>query len=153
MNKIKIALLFIILLSIIGYVFFKEHEVEFVKIETIKTNENQNYPNAYEFIHTNEELISYINRNAKTKYFFDKLKKEKFDFENFSYAIVYGNELKSMRYSYYISLFKDPTPKQYKPKNKLFVDVEYSLSTHQSNKNIYIYRINSNKKIRGIYGP
>lgn len=152
MNKIKIALLFIIPLSIIGYIFLKENNVKFVKIEIIKTDENQNYPNAYEFIHSNEELINYIDRNTKTKYFFDKLKKEKFDFENFSYVIVYGNEIKKMKYSYYISLFKDPTPKQYKPKNKQFVDLEYSPNT-QGSKNIYIYRINSNKKIRGIYGP
>lgn len=147
----KIVLLLVIILFTIGYIFLKENNIEFVKIETIKTGENQNYPRAYEFIHTNEELISYINRNAKTKFFFRKLKKEKFDFENFSYVIIHGNELKRMKYGYCISLFKDATPKQYRPKNKIFVDVEYSPCT-QCSKNIFIYKITSNKKFRGIYG-
>lgn len=111
MNKIIILGISLLSIFFLLFYFFKEHKVEFVKIETIKTDENQNYPNAYEFIHSNEELINYIDRNSKTKYFFKKLKAEKFDFENFSYVIVYGNELEKMKYSYYISLFKDPTPR------------------------------------------
>lgn len=146
--KGKLLLLVTILFTCLVFIFFNKTYLDFSLVYVEKNNDETFKPDAYEFFHSKAEIISFFNRNEKTKKFGANCDLN-FNFENYSYCIFYGCEIKRMYYSYKTSFFNDLTPTYAKPKNKKVVFVEY---VNNKENGIYIYKIAKNDKLRGFYG-
>jgi hypothetical protein len=104
---------------------------------------------AYEFFHSKEEINNYFKRNDTTKELFNKIENINFNFDKYSYCVVYGFEVEKMYYSYQDIYFNDLSPKYARPSNKILVSIKYR---DQFKNKVIFYKLNKNPKLRGFYG-
>ena len=106
------------------------------------------YPFAHVIFHNKKKLESFFKMTEETRVYKSKIQDNiKFDFENYSYIIVYGRTVKKMWYSYKETLFDDPSPSYNRSWKKQVVFVEYN---DKNSGQVYIYQIPKDDKLRLI---
>lgn len=143
-------------LFLIIYIFLNKHYIPFEEVCKIYNVEDEKgfYPDAYVFFHSNREIENFFKHTNKyTELYGEKCKNIHFDFNNYSYVIVYGAKIKSMYYSYKTTIFNDKSPDYAKAHRygDICVFIEYEEWTKQNN-GIYFYKVKRNPKFRGFGG-
>lgn len=150
MRKIILVLCSATILMLLVYTFYhKTYINNDLVFQSLNKNE-KNYPDAYEFFHSKEEIEHYFYRNKHTKDIKIKCRDIVFDFKNYSYVIFDGHRVKKIFYSYKTTFFDDISPSYAKPKGKKPVFVEYE--DDKSEKGIFIYKVKKDISLRGFYG-
>lgn len=147
--KKRFALIGFVLFSCLVFVFYHKNYLDY-KLVYEGFNLKENFePNAYEFFHSKEEIISFFKRNKETRKIENNCGNIKFDFENYSYCIFFGGRVKQMYYSYKTTLCNDISPSYARPSGKKVVFVEYEGNKKNT---VFIYRIKKDNSLRGFYG-
>ncbi|MES2141106.1 MAG: hypothetical protein V4511_15475 [Bacteroidota bacterium] len=139
-TKIKVLLVFILLLIVSFYVFFRSNEVEFSPVEKLKLEQNENVNHNFSFItFTNNEELESIKSIKPCVFYSEKLSKVNFDFDKNNYLISFGREIDKIYYSWDFVLFK--TTWYFSEFGKSIpVKVNY-ITPNQIENSIYIYSL------------
>lgn len=153
--KMTLTITIIIVTTIIAfsYLFFNKTYIDFEQVCILNKDSTEYYPDAYRFFHTSEELTDFFNMNSNTRELKKQLPSElKFDFDKYSYCIVYGNKVEKMFYSIKTTMFNDISPSYSSCRRygKKCVFIKYKNNAKVGNT--YIYKINHNPKLRGFDG-
>lgn len=144
---------FVILLTISVYLswknlFCKKYNIKTELVFTIPSKDGF-MPLAYEFFHSEKCLQKYFVRTESTKCLLKYIEPiaDSWDFNNYSYCLVYGKPIQRMFYSRFDCNDKDITPSYAKIKGTIFVSIEYGEC--ESANYIYIYKLERNPRYRG----
>ena len=132
------------------YFFFYKNYLQSELICEIPNPSNVFYPDAYKFFHSKNEIDRFLELNQTTKSYKNYINKTEFDFNNFSYFIVYGREVKNIYYSHKSTFFDDKSESYARPKGKIPVFINYK--NERSRNGVFIYRIEKDNRLRGFYG-
>lgn len=153
-KKYIVAIIFgLIIFPISIYWFSKKHYPAFEIYFKIPNVESDLYPGAYVFFNSNAQLTSFFNMNKDTRIYGENCKDVKFDFDNYTYVIVYGAKIESMYYSYKTTFFNDPSPSYAKARRygKKCVFIDYNKAS-KAEKGVYFYRLKRDTLLRGFDG-
>lgn len=150
MKKIILLLSLIIAGISVSYFFLHKNYIKSELICEIPNTSNVFHPDAYEFFHSKNEIDRFLELNQTTKSYKNYINKTEFDFNDFSYFIVYGREVKEIYYSYKSTFFDDQSPTYARPGGKIPVFINYK--NKGSRNGVFIYRIKRDKRLRGFYG-
>jgi hypothetical protein len=150
MKKIILFLSVIIAGVTVSYFFLHKNYIQSELICEIPNPSNDFYPDAYEFFHSKKEIDNFLARTQETRSYKNHINKVKFNFNNFSYFVVYGREVKEIYYSYKSTFFDDMSPTYARPKGKIPVFINYK--NKGSRNGVFIYRIERDNRLRGFYG-
>lgn len=150
-----ILILVLSLLSLGTYLFNKKNHLNFELVSKVQNSNEEFYPLAYEFFHSQNAYDSFFKRNSETKdlkkYF---PKSADLDFNNYSYCIFFGKSLNDLYFSYKATYFDDPSPSyaSCRSQGKKFVVATYKDTIQNDEKGIFLYKVNKDDKLRGVYG-
>ena len=138
---------------------FRENEVEYNEVYDITAVDHEFYPGAYEFyheLHNNpdkhrpafETLLSH-NRQYH-RYNSEVLDSIHFDFQKYSYLVVYGAKIKRMYWNYITTTFEDESPSYCCARRygRQFVKIEYQ----EPDGKIYLYRLKHDDRLTVFQG-
>jgi len=155
MKKIYFVLIILglIILTIPIHSFYKKNFLEVNRYYKIPNVESNYYPGAYVFFHSNDKLRQFFEMNESTRTYRENSKNINFDFENYSYLIVYGAKIESIYYSFKTTYFNDPSPSYAKAKRfgKKCVFINYDKAS-EDEKGVYFYRLRKDTTLRGFDG-
>ncbi|TPD73741.1 hypothetical protein [Flavobacterium microcysteis] len=150
MKKIILFLILIFAGISVTYFFFYKNYLQPELICEIPDPDNTFRPDGYEFFHSKNEIDRYLELNQTTKSYKNYINKTDFNFNNFSYFIVYGREVKNIYYSYKSTFFDDKSESYARPNGKIPVFINYK--NEGSRNGVFIYRIERDDRLRGFYG-
>jgi len=155
MNKkmILIALVVLICIITLSFIFFKKSFVDFELVCSLNESKTEYRPDAYRFFHSQQELTDFFEMNNNTKQIQEQLPDDiVFDFDKYSYCIVYGNKINVMYHSFKTTFFDDLSPSyaSCRKDGKKCVFIKYE--DNMKIGNTYIYRINHDRDLRGFDG-
>jgi hypothetical protein len=151
MKRIVVVVVSVLIAVLIGaYFFYKRNIIKYEMVYEIPNSKEEFRPQAYVFFHSDKDLERYFRRNSTTKQIGIKTSSVKFDFNKYSYCIVFGKKITNMEYSQKQIYFDDPTPTYARTKGKIPVFVKYENGESATN-GIFIYRIAKDERLRGFY--
>lgn len=149
-------LIFILSVFSIGYyLFIKKNHVNFELVSKVQNSNEDLYPLAYEFFHSQIAYETFFERNSNTKILKNNFPKSSdLDFTNYSYCVFFGKGLEDLYFSYKTTYLDDPSPSyaSCRSKGKKFVVAIYNETSENSEKGIFLYKITKDERLSGVDG-
>lgn len=151
MNKYKIVfILFIIALILLMVLFCKKHYVKYDTYYKVPNVSSAFYPDAYVFFHSADKLRRFFNICDDTRDIGKNSQQIDFDFEKYSYVIVFGARIDNMYYSCKTTLFNDPSPSYAKARRFGDKCVFINYKEKPIDSGVFFYRVKKNPSLRGF---